>query len=86
MEPVSIDQIDLSDISLYPNPTSSMLNVESEELEVEKITIYDIIGRMVLQRSLSNNFVNLSSLENGIYLAEVEDKNRVKYIYKIVKE
>jgi len=75
-----------SEIILYPNPSSSNIFIEAK-LQIEKIQIFDIMGRKVLDVSpLSEKTeLNLSHLTTGIYMAVVscEGKELVK---KIVKE
>jgi hypothetical protein len=59
-------------VSVYPNPTSQMLYVESmkgmhKPLRVE---LYDDLGRMILNETTSkDNFsINISAFMNGIYI------------------
>ena len=42
---VGISEIEMLDIRIYPNPTTGKLRIESGELKIEQIVIYDIYGR-----------------------------------------
>ena len=60
---VGIEDLNGSDISIYPNPTSDYLYLEGED--VIDIQIVDFTGKLVLESEESQ--LDLSSLENGIY-------------------
>lgn len=66
----SLDDSLLSDIALYPNPTTDvfyMSNVTDYDIEVN---ILNISGQQILS-SKNSNFINISHLANGVYFAEI---------------
>jgi len=67
-----------SAIKLYPNPVSHILHVETSNVAPE-IKIFSIQGVLLLQTK--GNQIDLSSLANGIYFAEVD-----KVFRKVVKQ
>jgi hypothetical protein len=65
-------------INIYPNPTSSAISIESNEFNINKIEIYDAVGKLCLQQQteLTNNFyLDVSKLEQGFYFVKIYDKN-----------
>ncbi|WP_181248507.1 Ig-like domain-containing protein [Flavobacterium magnum] len=73
-------------IRIYPNPTSSVLNVKPEgNLVIDKITIIDSSGRIVLERDGDSTEVDVNSLARGIYLLRASSGDRI-YQSKFVKE
>ena len=73
---LSIQQISsekIPQISIYPNPATSLVKVEGEN--IKKVTVYDIKGHEVIakQNGLLPNEVELSleKLTNGTYLVQV---------------
>lgn len=73
-------------ISLYPNPTNSVLNINSEAQLVSGMIIRDVTGKEVLAAKASKQ-VNVSSLETGIYFISLYDENeKLVGIKKFVKE
>jgi len=59
-------------IKIFPNPTSSILKIESE-LEIQEIEILDFTGRHVL--ILQNvEQVNVGNFPNGIYQVRIKSK------------
>lgn len=66
--------IEADAISLYPNPTNSILNINSE-FALNSVKFYDVTGRMVKQYELSGDFnkaMDVADLNNGIYILQVE--------------
>lgn len=79
------DKVKTSDIRVFPNPTSGILNIEdSSEFVNSNIKIYNILGQIVLSESLIDNSVNLNSLPNGVYTIVVEDSKNI-YSAKFIK-
>lgn len=68
-------------LTIYPNPTqnSVLVSLKSEPLNESKIEIYDALGRLVVTKLISSSSVevDLSSLQNGIYVVklQVDGKN-----------
>lgn len=64
---LSIEDPDLISLSFYPNPTSDFLNIQYPNELPEKIEVFDLSGRYIKEVE-SNNTIDLSSLNTGIYL------------------
>ncbi len=61
-------------VSLYPNPTRSLVTIVSPKTIVTSATVYDIRGRNVSRVNFSdqaNYQVDLSSMEVGIYFIDI---------------
>lgn len=58
-------------IKLYPNPTSSVLNIEMSTI-LKQATIYSVLGTQVLKTTSKN--LNTANLESGMYLITIEDE------------
>lgn len=72
-------------IKVYPNPVKNVLNIDTN-LEVSKISIYDLLGRVVMPNISLNNSksINVSSLSSGAYILHATLANKVQVI-KFVK-
>ncbi len=82
------DEFLLSNFALYPNPTSSIINVSFPEgISEAKITLYSIIGTEVLSTTISknSNSINIEALTTGMYIATIFSKNQ-KISFKIIKK
>ena len=72
-----------SEAYVYPNPTSGLLRIHTPENEsVETISVYDILGHLVLTKQ-GTNHIDLSSLTDGLYVVKVQIND--SFIYQKVK-
>ena len=58
-DPVSVDENAISEINVYPNPTSSVINISAEGMQ--NITIIDMTGRVVMSKDVNSNFETISA-------------------------
>ncbi len=72
--------------SIYPNPTTSIINItdENNQLQNATIVIKNCLGQTVYSIPFSNQ-IDLSNLSAGMYFLTVEDKHNKKTI-KIIKQ
>ena len=66
-----------NNFNIYPNPANSYVNIKSEMTGKGEVAIYDMTGRLVKNVSvsdLSNATINLSDIEKGIYLININGK------------
>lgn len=75
VEPLNVTTINKSKFSIYPNPSSGIINVVTQN--PINIYIIDITGKIVFSKiDISNNTVfDLSKLQKGIYLAKIVGEN-----------
>ncbi len=58
-DPVAVEENAISEISVYPNPTSSIINIAAEGMQ--NITIIDMTGRVVMSKDVNSNFETISA-------------------------
>ncbi|MFD2563533.1 PA domain-containing protein [Aquimarina rubra] len=78
---LSVDDITIERIKLYPNPGNTMININTE---VKEVRVFDVSGKVVLKSS--QNIFDISRLETGVYFTEVETVTGTKKIIKLLKE
>ena len=68
--------------TLYPNPTSSLLALNSDkEYDIE---VYDMLGNKLM--AVSGNSINMEHLSTATYIVKATDKsNNEELTYKVVK-
>ncbi|RTY93887.1 GEVED domain-containing protein [Flavobacterium sp. GT3R68] len=66
----------IGNIKLFPNPTSSILNVTSIS-ENATFKVYNLLGQTILNGKLSNGSIDVSSIKTGNYVLEITDNNIV---------
>ena len=82
--PIAISEDDVTNLKLYPNPASDYINIDGLS-GGEKITIFDINGRIVEQQFAASNItLNVSKLQYGTYIVIVQKNNEMK-VLKFIK-
>ena len=79
---LSIEDAMAMGIRIYPNPFSSVINVDySEDLQ---LTLFNVLGQQVL--SASSKTINISKLDQGTYILRTKDSNNNINNFKIIKQ
>lgn len=73
-EPTSRHEIDMDDIAIYPNPATTEVIIEGNNLS--HLTLYDITGRCIVESEIESDIhtINTSNLSSGTYIIKVIDK------------
>ncbi len=80
---ISVDEIDLNNVQVYPNPAKNHININVEHSNLKDITIYDENGSKILQSSKAN--IDIKYLPQGIYFIKIQTKNGLHKTLKFVK-
>ena len=73
----------LSSLDLFPNPTNSILQLNSDINH--QIEVYDLIGRKLMEKTGNN--IDISSLPNSTYIVKISDLvSNETFSKKIIKE
>lgn len=73
---LSTQSFDLDLFKLYPNPTSTgLINVTSPNSEAMNVQVFDILGKQVKNETLTNNTLNVSDLNTGVYILKIIQNN-----------
>jgi hypothetical protein len=81
---VGLNNIGLSIIKVYPNPTDGILNIAGlSSLKKSKIVLYSIDGQLIRTKTSTTGIetMDINDQVPGIYFLEVN-----KQIFKILKE
>lgn len=74
-------------ISIYPNPTTDMLHINTaDQSKIAEVRILDINGKMVYQAKEAGNGISLGKLARGTYMLQVEQTSGNVASFKIVKQ
>jgi len=69
------DDILAISITLYPNPVSNILIIDSK-IPLKKIEIFSLLGQKVKELNSNFNSIPTNDLSNGIYIVILESENR----------
>ncbi len=90
---VTTDITDDAALTVYPNPTDDLLFVELRGVEIARVALYDLQGRMVTGTGAhagapqqgTTATMNMRNVPAGVYLLRVTDADGKEYHQKIVK-
>ena len=86
-----INEVDLSTVNLYPNPTTGVIHLDIDAINENKsVIVEDINGRIILEltdfiKENGNYSFNMGTTTNGIYFVKIAGKSGSK-TFKIVKQ
>ena len=84
----------ISNVNIYPNPTSNVLNIDLMVIESSNtiIKVLDMSGRLIKQtqvkseKGLNPITIDLSELASGIYALQILENEKVTHISKVEKK
>ncbi|PWK18976.1 T9SS type A sorting domain-containing protein [Xanthomarina spongicola] len=69
---LSTTSYELADFNVYPNPTSTgSINIVSKTNDAIEVAVYDILGKQVLENTVKNNRLDVSTLNAGVYIMKI---------------
>ncbi|GAA4933932.1 family 16 glycosylhydrolase [Algibacter agarivorans] len=73
-------------VELYPNPSSSMVKIDSNDL-IKHVQCYDIKGQLVVSENYNDASVtfNIEKLGKGVYILKISSENGMSSHKKLVK-
>jgi len=75
----AISESQSSQISVYPNPAKDLVNISSNQ-EIERITVYSLLGKLVYDSMISESGklqLNTANYEPGMYMIKVKSANNI---------
>lgn len=61
-------------LSFYPNPvTDGKIFISGRQSISKEVTISDVLGKIVIQNTLTTKELNISSLKPGIYMIKIKE-------------
>jgi uncharacterized delta-60 repeat protein len=76
---LTVSETEKTKISISPNPVKDILTIENGKWKVENAKIYDMQGKLV--KIFSGNSVNVSDLQKGNYILNIDNQS-----FKFIKE
>mgnify|MGYP001484286893 CR=1 FL=1 len=76
--------MDNENIKIFPNPSSNLIQITTNS-KIDKITLFDTLGKEILTQTQNTTEVNIEKLSKGLYIVEIFSKNEKVY-KKIIKE
>lgn len=87
--PLAVQEQEIKNIKLYPNPTNRIVSFDNSRVNFETISVYNYLGQEVVKPfeciTQDNISIDLSTLSSGVYFIKLERKGMVDTV-KVVKE
>ena len=61
-------------LKIYPNPATDELYIETDFNNLTKISIYNMLGQLVIEKNTDFSKISLTNIDNGIYTIKIESK------------
>ena len=86
-EPLGVLENTLVNISIYPNPAASVLNLQATQ-QIKSIQLFNLLGQNVLDTPVNSktSILEVAQFNNGVYLAKVLFDNGATQILKFIKK
>ena len=69
-----VNELEDSNVNLFPNPTSSSFTVEAEGLN--HVTVYNLMGQKVYEMNCQDESVDINlNVETGVYMVRIVTDN-----------
>jgi len=78
---IGVENIDAKGIIVYPNPVYDVLNVISQNNNIQNIKLFNNAGELVFEEYVfkKENIINISDYKSGIYLLQVNEGKMTYY-------
>jgi hypothetical protein len=75
-------------ISIYPNPTTTTINLVSTEISDFELSILDITGKVIKTGRMSDQTftIDVSDLSSGMYMLRLVSQEGASKVVKFVKK
>jgi hypothetical protein len=67
----------IAGLKVYPNPVvNGNLYITSDSNEAKQVTVYDVLGKQVVKATVTDQPVNVSALNSGIYMVKITEEGK----------
>ncbi|MCX6172415.1 MAG: T9SS type A sorting domain-containing protein [Flavobacterium sp.] len=67
----------ISGLKVYPNPVSNgTLYIETAANAERTVTVFDVLGKQVLNTTTNNNAVSVNALRTGVYVVKINEEGK----------
>lgn len=78
----------MNELSVFPNPTSDLLILQTNTSDLKNYQIVDISGKVLESKPITSNRmqIDISKLQPAIYIVNIIQENRTIQSFKIIKK
>lgn len=79
-------QNNIEGLAIYPNPVSNgVMYIETQNNDVKEVAIFDILGKQVLNTTVTETAVNVSTLKTGVYIVKITEAGKTATRKLVIK-
>lgn len=71
---LSNESFESLELSIYPNPVTDQLHIETTKIDIQQVEIFDLNGKRILKLDHKQN-INVSHLAKGLYFLKIKTEN-----------
>ena len=76
----------IAGLKIYPNPVSNgTLFIETSANAEKTVTVFDVLGKQVLNTTTSNDTINVASLHTGVYIVNITEEGKTASRKLVIK-
>ena len=75
--PLLSNTINQEIISIYPNPSSDFIYINRKDSDNYTISLFNILGELIIDKKINLQQLNLSNLPNGQYFLKIESESGI---------
>ncbi len=69
---VDVERLEENDFQIFPNPVSHTLNIFTSSSNAGQVRVFDLAGKVVLEKQLTGQTLDVSALIPGLYLLQMQ--------------
>jgi hypothetical protein len=74
---LSVNQNSIAGLSVYPNPVKNGVFYINTDANAERtVSVFNVLGKQVLNTTTSENAINVSSLTAGVYMVQITEEGK----------
>lgn len=79
---LNIETVNSSNITIFPNPVRTSLNIQTINATVKNVSLFDLLGKKVLNTPATK--IDVTHFHSGVYILKVETSNNEQLINKVI--
>lgn len=84
-----VAQYSIPTVSVFPNPCTDLVTIPNRELNIQRVELYSIDGRLVLSQQPEQDYfinVHVNNLPAGFYTGRILTNNHQTKTFKVLKQ
>ena len=85
---LGVEEVEMENISIYPNPATSNINIKSEMIGEGQVTLIDMTGRVVKNvnvTDMSNTTISVEDVADGVYFIKMQQNGNIAIDKVVIK-